>query len=439
MGINYIESLDYVYHAKQAGAVKNGLVNITELMKRLGNPEARFASVHVAGTNGKGSVCAFLESIARAAGLKTGLYTSPYLERFTERIRIGGEEIDEEDFAAAATGVRQAADQMVREGWGHPTFFELVTACCFLCFAVHKVELAIVETGMGGRTDATNVLHPSLSVITSVGIDHAAALGGTLARIAGEKAGIIKPGVPCVLSGGNEPEVVGVIRQAAASAGTRMIDAGDCFVELHEDNLDGQQFSLSSRSVAMGGLRIGLLGAHQLANAATAVTAAYELAAQGFPLTELSVKKGLAEAKWPGRMEVLRREPPLIIDGAHNPQGASALADAVRRYLPGRPVCLVMGAMADKDAEAIVKQLSLFAAHVIATLPPTMGRQARNAGELAELFRLRHVEASVCEDWRDALALACGTGMAVVVAGSIYLAGAARSWWRSFVAGTDLG
>jgi dihydrofolate synthase/folylpolyglutamate synthase len=428
--MNYSESLDYVFHAKKAGAEKCGLANISELLKRLGNPEARFPSVHVAGTNGKGSVCAFIESILRASGYKTGLYTSPYLERFTERIRVGAEEISEVEFAALATRVRIAADEMVREGFTHPTFFELVTACGFMHFAERNVDIAVIEAGLGGRTDATNVLQPLVSVITTIGIDHAHALGGTIERIAGEKAGIIKPGVPCVLSGANDRVAADVIREAAARAGSLLVRGSEYRLMTVYDNLEGQGFNLSGEGLTLDNLEISLLGSHQTANAATAILAVLELRKQGYGTPDGALRTGLKNTCWPGRMELLRREPPVLIDGAHNPQAAEALASGVLKYLGGRPVCLVTGAMADKDAGRMAESFSRFSSKVIATMPPAEGRLRHSAGDLAEIFLKLGVHATANLDWRQALEEALGSGMAVVVAGSIYLAGAARTWLR---------
>lgn len=432
--MNYAESLEYIYTAKQRGAVKNGLVNITGLLKRLGNPETRIRSVHVAGTNGKGSVCAFIESVLRTAGYKTGLFTSPYLERFTERIRIGPEEIPEPDFAAIATEVRAAADSMVADGLAPPTFFELVTACGFIHFAKRNVDIAVVEAGLGGRTDATNMVTPLVSVIATIGIDHAHALGGTIELIAGEKAGIIKPGVPCVLSGANVREATEVIRQAAEKVGSPLLLGSDYAIEPMRNGLDGQVFNLKGPEADLSGLEISLLGSYQLANAATAVLAILELRKQGFQISDEKMKLGLKNARWPGRMELLRREPPVLLDGAHNPQGAEALAEGVLNYLGGRPVCLVTGAMADKDAGPMVRQFSRFARRAIATLPPSEGRQQKDACELADLFCSCGVEAAACPAWKNALELALESGMAVVVAGSLYLAGAARTWFQSLSA-----
>jgi dihydrofolate synthase / folylpolyglutamate synthase len=426
--MNYSESLEYIYNAKQAGAEKHSLDNITELLKRLGNPEKRFPAVHVAGTNGKGSVCAFIESIIRAAGYKTGLFTSPYLERFTERIRIGKEEIPKGGFAVLATMVRDASACMVREGLTHPTFFELVTACCFLYFSTKAVDLAVVETGMGGRTDATNVLMPLVCAITTIGMDHTQSLGSTLELIATEKAGIIKPGIPCILSGANGLRATDIVQLEARRLEAKFISGAEYETRILYDGLEGQKFDLNGQGVELCGLEITLLGSHQLFNAVTAVLAVLELREQGFQITEADIRTGLGEARWPGRMELLRHEPPVLIDGAHNPQGAEALTVSVMKYFEGRPICLVMGLMADKEAGAIVKSFSKFASKVFATLPPSHERLRYSTSALVEMFMGNGVPATAVQDWRQAMSKAMESGMAVVVAGSLYLAGAARSW-----------
>jgi dihydrofolate synthase / folylpolyglutamate synthase len=429
--MDYQESLDYIYTAKQAGAIKHGLVNILELLQRLGNPETSFQSVHVAGTNGKGSTCAFIESIMRKAGYKTGLFTSPYLERFTERIRIGETEIPQQDFAAIATRVRAASDSMVHDGLPLPTFFELVTACSFIYFSENKVDLAIIETGLGGRTDATNVLKPLVCAITTIGIDHSHTLGDTLEQISQEKAGIIKPNIPCVLSSANEPSAIEVVRKTAERIGSALIVGSESDVESVSDSLNGQIFNFSEDDHAFEGLEIGLLGRYQLANAATAVLTAIELSKQGFRLTESIIREGLRQTRWPGRLELLSQNPMVLIDGAHNPQGAQALAENAKRYLKGMPICLVMGAMADKDAEHMIHHFAAFATKVIVTAPPTYGRQQHTAEELTGWFSAYQTPATVCPDWQQALDEALKSGMAVVIAGSLYLAGAARTWFQS--------
>ena len=425
--MDYQQSLDYVQGAKARGAVKQGLTNITELLRRLGHPEARFPCVHVAGTNGKGSVCAFLESMLRTAGYTTGLYTSPFLERFPERIRVGGRQIAEDAFADAATQVRAAAEGMVADGLPEPTFFELVTAAAFLHFARHPVDIAIIETGLGGRTDATNVVMPLVSIITAVGMDHTAALGGTLRSIAAEKAGILKPGIPVVLSSGNPPEVVAIVNETARQLGCPLTDCADWHVRLLQSTLDGHSFDLIYGAGTLQGLHIPLLGEHQTQNAAVAL-AATEALQERFPVAESALRAGLQSAQWPGRLELLRREPPLLLDGAHNPHGAAALARFLREHLGSRKACLVFASMNDKDAAGMAEALAPVTAQAIATEPPGHGtRMVHRAGYLADLFAAQGVPAQAESDWQEAIKAALASGLPVVLCGSLYLVGAART------------
>ena len=358
-----------------------------------------------------------------------GLYTSPYLERFTERIRLGGREIPEETFARLATEVRAAAEAMETDGLVPPTFFELTTACAFLYFARAGVDIAVIETGLGGRTDATNVLVPQVSVLTAIGIDHAHSLGGTLERIAGEKAGILKRGIPAVLAPGNDAVARAVILREAGRLGSPLCDGDDLRIMQHSDGLDGQRFTVCGNGLELEGLQTALLGAHQLRNAATALQAAQALRLKGWHLPENALRRGIAEARWPGRMELVRSFPAVLIDGAHNPQGAGALADAVLKYFPGQQICLVTAIMADKEAAPIAAAFARFASRAITTLPPmTTERALTPPRDLAALLAGHGVAAYACPDWQQALREALASGITVVVAGSLYLAGAARSY-----------
>ena len=432
--MNYTESLDWVYGAKERGARKQGLTNMTELLRRLGNPEAPTPCVHVAGTNGKGSVCAYLDAMLRAAGYRTGLTTSPYLERFPERIRVDGQEIPEDDFAAMATEVRQAADAMVADGLVPPTFFELTTACAFLYFARERVDIAVIETGLGGRTDATNVVAPEVSVLAAIGMDHMHALGGSLEAIAAEKAGILKPVIPAVLAPGNDAAARAVVLADAARKGCPVLDGDGLEIVSLCDDLSGQRFSVTGNGMQWAELETTLLGPHQLRNAATALLAAQALRGRGWQLPDDALRRGLAAARWPGRMEVLRRFPAVLLDGAHNPQGAQVLADAVGRYFPGQPVVLVTAILADKDAEPMAAAFSRFATRVLTTQPPMLtARELTPPDRLAALFAQHGVPAEPCADWRDALDRALASGSVVVIAGSLYLAGAVRGYLLSRV------
>ena len=370
----------------------------------------------------------------RAAGYRTGLTTSPYLERFPERIRVDGQEIPEDDFAAMATEVRQAADAMVADGLVSPTFFELTTACAFLYFARERVDIAVIETGLGGRTDATNVVTPEVSVLTAIGMDHMHALGGTLEAIAAEKAGILKPGVPAVLAPSNDADARAVLLADAGQKGCPVLDGEKVKIEPLSDSLSGQRFSVQGDGWQMNELETTLLGPHQLRNAATALLAAQALRGRGWHLPDDALRRGLAAARWPGRMEVLRRSPAVLLDGAHNPQGAQVLADAVRRYFPDQPVVLVTAILADKDAEPMAAAFAQFASSVLTTQPPMLtARELTPPDRLAALFARHGVPAEPCPDWREALDRALASECVVVIAGSLYLAGAVRGYVLSRV------
>ena len=321
-----------------------GLDRTRELLAGLGNPQDKLRVVHVAGTNGKGSTCAFLASILQEAGYKTGLFTSPYIIEFADRIRVNGSNIAPDDLLGVTLAVREIAEAMP----DHPTEFELMTAVAFTHFAQQECDICVVEVGLGGRLDSTNVLEaPELCIITPIALDHTELLGDTLAAIAGEKAGIVKPGVP-VVSAIQEPEAMAVIAAAAAEHGSPLtcVDA---------DQLEGTPADFSYRRWEQ--LAVGLLGSYQPENAATALEAVEVLRQRGWAIPDEAVVDGLANVYWPGRFEVLGDEPTFIVDGGHNPQGAQALIDSLEQRYPGRPVIFVMGVLGDKDYAAMVRQI----------------------------------------------------------------------------------
>lgn len=319
------ESLGWLYSTQQFG-IKLGLENTERLLAAVGNPHAGLKFIHVAGTNGKGSVCAMLDSVLRADGRRVGLYTSPHLVDFRERIRVDGEWVAEPDVAAGLTRLRDAVD-----GWPHaPTFFELATVLAMMVFAEAGVDVVVLETGMGGRLDATNVVRPVVSVITPVAMDHARWLGGTLAEIAGEKAGIIKPGVP-VVSAGQDAEAERVIRERAA------------LVKVAIEFVEGEVAEDWS---------VGLVGAHQRRNAALALAA---LRAAGVMVDEVVARRGMAEVRWPGRFQ---RVGDVVLDGAHNVQGARQLVVTWREEFGELRVPVIFGALGDKDCAAMLGQLA---------------------------------------------------------------------------------
>lgn len=356
MNQNLQKSLERLYALRTFG-IKPGLEMTLELLNRLGNPHHSFAAIHVAGTNGKGSVCAMLDSVLRQTGLRVGLYTSPHLVQFNERIRVNGVMISDEELADLFSDMEVQAKEVSSAG-REVTFFEFTTVLAFEYFKRKNVQVAVVETGMGGRLDSTNVLTPLISIITRIGLDHTAYLGDTLEAIAGEKAGIIKSGRP-VVCGATPDEAMAVIQAAARTGKAHLVDVTQSVsVRRVSQDLNGQKVAITSGEVDYGTVTLKLLGKHQLENIAT-VIAALETLSGCSPLkipVEL-IRAGLAATRWPGRLEVLEQIPPMILDGAHNPDGARALAVTLKELLKGKKVGLIWGMCDDKDALGFAKAM----------------------------------------------------------------------------------
>jgi dihydrofolate synthase/folylpolyglutamate synthase len=416
------------FYRRAAHGIKPGLERIRALLDVLDAPEHRFLSVHVAGTNGKGSVCAMIESVLRAAGVRTGLYTSPHLVRFNERIRVEGRPIDDDALAPLLERAETAAVRAETSGgWGETTFFELATAAAFRHFADEAVQVAVIETGMGGRWDATNVVRPLVSVITDIAFDHMEYLGTTLAAIAGEKAGIIKPGRP-VVCGVTDPGARSVVRAEAERQGAPFAEeAGGVSVRRSgAPDWSGQRVEIDTPSGRIPRLRLPLLGDHQLANTALAVGALQEIAeTAGVEIAPAAWRRGLESVAWPARLQVVERDPPVLIDGAHNLHGARALADTLDALAGGKPVGLVCGVLADKDFSGMARLLASRCRRVWAV--PVRNERALDPGRWASELRRAGAEtvasAPLDAAWNEARAWARKAGGIVCAAGSLYLAG----------------
>ena len=417
------QSLERLYALRTFG-IKPGLDTTLALLKRLGNPETSFVAIHVAGTNGKGSVCALLESVLRKAGLRVGLYTSPHLIRFNERIRVNGMEITDGELAVLFDDMEPhaaAVSQAEREA----TFFEFTTVLAFEYFRRRNVQVAIVETGLGGRLDATNVLTPLVSVITRIGLDHTAHLGTTLEAIAGEKAGIIKPGRP-VVCGAMPDEAQAVIREKAEGMKSPWINVVDSIsVRRVSQDLKGQKVSITGSDVNYGPVTLTFLGRHQLENCATAVSVLETLAGcSPLIIPPEVIREGLSEAVWPGRLQVLSLVPPIILDGAHNPDGAQTLAVALKELVKNKKIALVWGMCDDKDAIGFVKALGRVVKHCW-TVPIDTERSLPEAQRvlIAKTEGWEVVAATLPVALKEARAWALENEGAVCIAGSLFLAG----------------
>lgn len=418
MGTDYQDCLDDMYALRRFG-IKLGLETIARMLSGLGDPQQHFTAVHVAGTNGKGSVAATLASILTACGLKTGLYTSPHLVRFNERIAVDGQPISDENVVSAYRAVKAAA-ATARE----PTFFECATAMAFHEFRRGGVEWAVIETGMGGRLDATNIIRPALSIITNVSLEHREYLGRTIAQIAGEKAGIIKDGVP----------VVTAVRQKTAIAAVEAAAARHCAPVYRL----GQDFKVrrgaagtltySGRNVCWGGLKIALTGNHQLENTALALAACEVLTPMIGAIDGECLQRGLAATRWPGRLEKVLDRPLTLLDGAHNLVAARTLGRYLKTGLAGRAITLVIGILDDKPYREILAALVPPCRRVILTRPRTS--RALPPEKLASAAGALATDVTVIPDVAAAVALAIKTAApeeVVCIAGSLYVVGEAKA------------
>jgi dihydrofolate synthase / folylpolyglutamate synthase len=412
----------YLLALEQLG-VKLGLHQIRGLLSALGRPEEAFRSIVVAGTNGKGSVSAMLERGLRAAGYRTGRYTSPHLVSLTERVAIDGRPISGSDLEHLAGRVRVAADRLATP----PTFFEATTALALEAFRDAEVDVAVLEVGLGGRLDATNAVDASAAAVTAIDFDHEAHLGETLAAIAAEKAGVIKRGAIAVLAA-NPPVVQDVVRRACAKAGARYVFAPES-VTVEATMADGRaQLALVTPRAAYDRMTLSLRGRHQVENAVAAIRLLEEVSAHGLmPVPPDAVRTAVTDVSWPARLELLRwRGVDVLIDGAHNPAGARALA-AYLAETYARPLPIVVGAMRDKKIPALVEALATAASCFVFTAPATA--RAATSDELKSIAAAAapHVPAETSHSPMDALTRAAMRGAPIVVAGSLYLAGEVRA------------
>jgi dihydrofolate synthase/folylpolyglutamate synthase len=368
--MNFEQALQYLLSlGHETLAMKLGLRNTELLLENLGNPHKFYESVQVAGTNGKGSTVVMLDSICRASGIRTGLYTSPHLTSITERIKIAGREISEAEFAELTTEVRGVAEALVAPGKieARPTFFEHVTAIALLAFKKAGVRFAILETGLGGRLDATTVAGSASVAITPIALDHQEYLGETIGEIAREKAAIIRPGVNAII-GAQTPEALEVVLKRSSETGV-VPDTDDTRIEFETATHDGRcTVTLTTRRDRYEHVLIGLRGRHQIQNAALAIRIAESLRERGFEIPKPTMVEGIKNSVYSGRLELHEGPPPLLLDGAHNPSGARALRNYLKEFVKG-PITLVFGAMADKRLDEIARALFPAATQLIVTTP----------------------------------------------------------------------
>lgn len=413
--MNYTEAIEYI-HSVNWMFCNPGLDRVKALCKALGDPQDRLKFIHVAGTNGKGSFCSMLDSVLRAQGYRVGLFTSPYILEFGERMRVDGENITEEELCSLVERVKPIADSMEDK----PTEFELITALAFLYFAEKKCNFVVLECGLGGRLDATNVIKtPILSVITGIALDHTAILGDIHEKIAAEKAGIIKSGVPLLWCGSHRG-AESVICEKAAEMGSEFHKVDRSAMIVKKMTLEGTEFDFGSHK----DVHIPLLGSYQPLNAANVLTAVDLLRARGVVIDEKAVKEGLSRVVWHARFEIIHRDPLVIADGGHNPEGIDGAVESIKCYFTEK-VGIVTGVMADKDYRYMASRMAEVADKVFCLTPDNP--RALPAKDYAEVFEALCVGAVPCDSVNDAVAQALAwakeTGKPVICLGSLYMYG----------------
>ncbi len=416
------DHLSALYRLRRFG-IKLGLASISRLMRGLGNPQDRFSSIHIAGTNGKGSIAAFLSSVLAHGGYKVGLYTSPHLVRFNERIQINGRPISDKDVARVAEVVQRIYTQ-----GEPPTFFECATAMAFYHFASEKVDWAVLETGMGGRYDATNVVHPEVSIISNISLEHQEYLGNTLAKIAREKAGIIKKNAG-IVTGTRQKSALKVIEQVATEKEVPLYRLGK---EIRiRKNKEGS-FTYLGIGRRWPQVKIGMIGDHQVINAALALGALELLQKKGLYLTDEAVYEGLAATRWPGRLEVFSRKPFILLDGAHNPSAVRTLKKFLENSFSSRRLTMVVGVLEDKAWKPMLRDLAGVAHRIILTRPQY--ERAADPHKLASFLRPLKQDLVVIPKLSDAISFALeetSKADAVCITGSLYTVGDARAYLDS--------
>jgi len=420
--LNYQEALRWI-HGIQRFGMNPGLERIKALLDSLGNPQRKLNYLHIGGSNGKGSVAAFAAGVLETAGYRVGMYTSPYLVQFTNRMAINGEDISQERLVEMVARIKPKVEAIAADpDLGHPTEFEVVTAIAFTYFAEEAPDLVILEVGLGGRLDATNVIDPLATIITTVSLEHTQILGSTVEEVAGEKAGIIKEG--CDVVTGATGKALEVIQQKCRDKKANLYIAGQDFeARVQSSNLEGQNFQYRGIGHTFEDLHITMLGEYQAGNAALALAALELLEEKGFYVREEAVQSGLGSTRWPGRLEVMRRAPLVVLDGAHNLEAFQGLRHSVKTAFSYRYLVLVLGLLADKALEEILQEIVPLADSVILTTP--------NSPRAADPWMLQeivsglspgpvHVVENISGAVKLALSMARSPDM-VLVAGSLYL------------------
>lgn len=421
--MNYEQALKYIAQSNKFG-IRLGLDNIGKLLELLGNPQDSLDIIHVAGTNGKGSTCSFISSILKEAGYKVGLYTSPYLETFTERIRVNGENIPEPEVGRIIELIKSKIEKMVKEGYSYPTEFEIVTAMAFYYYAEQKVDFLVLEVGLGGRYDGTNIIKKSLaSVITSISMDHVNILGDTLEKIAYEKAGIIKENGTVVVYDQSE-EAKGVIKGVCSEKNAKYIEVKFSDIDIKKSDIYSQVFDCTILGKRYEDLEIKLIGEHQVNNSVLALSV---LECLNLEVDEMSIRNGLLNTRWPGRIEKIKEEPIFIIDGAHNEEGARSLRKSLDHNFKGKKLTLLIGMLEDKDIDSVLDILMPIFSRVITTTPDNP--RAISSETLAQKISMYVSDVTSKRNIDEAVRYILDTSNKddiIISAGSLYMIGEVR-------------
>ena len=425
MDMDYYEAMKYINRTGKFGS-KLGLDRINRLLYYMGNPHHKLRVIHVAGTNGKGSVVSIISSILIEAGYKVGIYTSPYLQRFTERIKINNEEISKDDIARLINYIGPIVDKVISEGYDNPTEFEIITAIMFKYFSDKQVDFVALEVGLGGRLDSTNVINPLVSVITSISYDHLGILGNTLSQIAYEKAGIIKQN-GIVVSYPQEEEALKVIEDVCKERNAKLILVSQYNTYISKYSHKGQTFNLSINDKSYVDLKTSLLGEYQILNIKTSIQAIEALKYRGIDIKDEYIYKGIENAKWPGRIEVMGENPKIVLDGAHNVQGMAELKKAILKYFKYDKIILVIGVLRDKEYEKMCSIIMPIADTVITTKPDS--KRALSSEELGMVANRYNdsviISSSILDAYNTSLESAKEDDL-IVFCGSLYMIGRVR-------------
>lgn len=430
--MNYEEAMEYIQNTAKFG-MNFGLSRTEKILELLGNPHKKLKLVHIAGTNGKGSTTAMLSQILIEGGYKTGMFTSPYLEEFEERIQINNKNIPKERLCEVIEKVKHAIDEVISLGFEHPTEFEIITCAMFLYFYEENIDIGVIEVGLGGRLDSTNVINPILTIITSISYDHINILGNSLSEIASEKAGILKENSHLILYPQQEEARKVLLKKAKEKNITVIEIANDCgdFIEVIEKEENIYQ-KIAIRSRKNYNLSLALLGKHQILNAAVAISAAEVLIDFDYKINEQSIKDAFENVRWKGRLEIMRKKPLIVIDGAHNLGGIESLIESVKTYFKYNELKLILGILSDKEVYKMVEKISTIANRIYTVTPNS--ERAEIATELKKIVSKYNENVESYIDYSEALKTALKDAREddlILISGSLYMIGDMRKIIRA--------